>query len=182
MRPRSGSAEITDQAPPLPVRGCEFTAHGSGSQSHSCLPDLASKARTAPVGTSMAWLSPEEEPRITALPTTVGGEVNSYQVGSLRFSPAVKSTVPFLPKSEQTEPLLASTAINLRSRVATKTRWEHLPLLVDECQSATPREVTILMVELRLTTGSKDQRLCPVAASRAKISSKGVSRYRSPFQ
>jgi hypothetical protein len=81
----SGSTDIGAQELAAPVAAAWLRSQatapgwlgesGSGSNAHFCAPVIASYARMTPRSTSVARLSPTDEPTTTTLFTTTGGEV-----------------------------------------------------------------------------------------------------------
>src|SRR5882724_2615268 len=85
--PCSSSTDITPQELAAPVvaawegfhsaaAGCVGLS-GIGSNDHRCAPVLASKARITPRSTSVARLSPTDDPTTIVSPRTAGGDVTS---------------------------------------------------------------------------------------------------------
>jgi hypothetical protein len=54
--------------------------------------------------------------------TIVGGDVTEYQPGTVSPMPSSRSTSPFMPKSVQSDPVCASTAIRRASSVPHRIR------------------------------------------------------------
>ena len=125
-RPRPRSAVMVDQTLAAPA----FTpgAGGSVSNRHTRRPSIASNARTAPDGASRRAPSVIEDPTMTRLPDTRGGEVIPYSSGSASGSiPSSSPTTPSRPNPAQTAPVCASSATSRASAVARKMRSRHAP-------------------------------------------------------